>query len=78
MFVGPVVAIGCRTQASTMQGFDGNYVALLDSGVIVLRFMDEFDKDIEDLLRRSERVESSCDGSTCATTVLGGWFGTSR
>ncbi|MBX2800121.1 MAG: serine hydrolase [Myxococcales bacterium] len=53
---------GCRVEASTMQGYGGNHVALLDSGVIVLRFMDEFDEDIEGLIRRVERVVSSCKG----------------
>lgn len=53
--------IGCITHAATMQGYGGNYIALLDSGVILLRFMDEFDEDIEDLVQRVERVEPSCN-----------------
>lgn len=51
----------CVAHAATMQGFGGNYVALLESGVILLRFMDEFDEDIEDLVVRTERVAPSCN-----------------
>lgn len=51
----------CIAHAATMQGYGGNYIALLESGVILLRFMDEFDEDIEDLVVRTERIEPSCN-----------------
>ncbi len=50
----------CHSEVSYMQGHGANHVLLLRSDVIVLRFMDEFDEDIETLVRGVERVRSSC------------------
>ncbi|MEZ4316687.1 MAG: serine hydrolase domain-containing protein [Myxococcota bacterium] len=51
---------GCRTEVSFMQGHGGNHVLLLESGVVVFRFMDELDDDPAALARAAERVKPSC------------------
>lgn len=51
----------CGVNAVYMQGMGANHVIFLPSGVIVFRFMDEDDMDIDTLVRRVERVRSSCD-----------------
>lgn len=51
---------GCRSDVSAMQGYGGNHVILLPSGVIVFRFTDELGEDITPLVRAAERVTSSC------------------
>lgn len=52
---------GCEVEASYMLGFGANYVVFLPSDVVVFRFMDEFDMDVERLVRGTERVKSSCN-----------------
>ena len=44
-----------------MQGYGANHTLLLRSGVILFRFMDDFDEVIVPLVRSVERVKSSCD-----------------
>lgn len=53
---------GCAVDVAYMQGHGGNHVLLLPSGVIVFRFSDEHDEDIAPLVRRVERIRSSCEG----------------
>lgn len=50
----------CRVNAVFMQGLGANHVIFLPSGVIVFRFMDEDDMNIDPLVRRVEKVRSSC------------------
>lgn len=51
----------CRAEVSYMQGYGANHILLLESGVIVFRFMDESDDDIADLVQRVERIQPSCE-----------------
>lgn len=50
----------CTVTAVFMQGLGANHVIILPSGMIVLRFMDENDMDIDGLIRNVERVRPSC------------------
>ena len=50
----------CTVEVVFMQGFGSNHVLFLPSGVIVFRFMDEFEDDFDTLVRRVERIRSSC------------------
>jgi hypothetical protein len=43
-----------------VQGLGANHVICLPSGVIVFRFMDEDDMNIDPLVRSVEKVRSSC------------------
>ena len=43
-----------------MLGFGENYVVFLPSGIILFRFLDEHDLDIDKLIKRVENIESSC------------------
>lgn len=51
----------CRAEIPYMQGYGGNHVLFMPSGVIVFRFTDEHGEDIEPLVQGVERVRSSCD-----------------
>ncbi len=44
-----------------MQGYGGNHILFMPSGVVVFRFTDEHQEDIEPLVRSVERVNSSGD-----------------
>lgn len=50
----------CRVHVPYMEGHGTNHVLLLPSGALVFRFMDEFDWDLETLVRSVERIKSSC------------------
>ena len=56
-----ISAGACRAEVSYMQGYGANHTLLLRSGVILFRFMDDFDEVIVPLVRSVERVKSSCD-----------------
>lgn len=51
---------GCRFEVPFMQGHGSNHILLLPSGAIVFRFMDEGADDVAPLIRRVERLTSSC------------------
>lgn len=50
----------CNVDVVFMEGHGSNHVLFLPSGAIVFRFMDEFDKDFDALVRGVERIRSSC------------------
>jgi CubicO group peptidase (beta-lactamase class C family) len=50
----------CRVNAVYMQGLGANHVIFLPSGVIVFRFMDEDDMNIDPLVRLVDKLRSSC------------------
>lgn len=50
----------CTITATYMLGFGENYVVFLPSGAIIFRFLDEHDLNIDQLIRRVEKLESSC------------------
>ena len=50
----------CDVDVVFMEGFGSNHVLFLPSGVIVFRFMDEFDRDFEPLVRAVEEIRPSC------------------
>ncbi|TPE42407.1 serine hydrolase domain-containing protein [Pontibacter mangrovi] len=50
----------CKTKATYMLGFGENYVVFLPSKVIIFRFLDEHDLDIDELIKRVENLKSSC------------------
>jgi CubicO group peptidase (beta-lactamase class C family) len=56
----PIRTGACRVNAVYMQGLGANHVIFLPSGVIVFRFMDEDDMNIDSLVRSVENVRSSC------------------
>ncbi len=47
-------SIRCPVEVSYMLGFGANHVLFLPSDVVVIRFMDEYDFEIDDLVRRVE------------------------
>jgi CubicO group peptidase (beta-lactamase class C family) len=51
---------GCKTEITYMLGYGGNYVWFFPSGVIAIRFMDEYDLDFKDLAKGVEGIRSSC------------------
>ena len=51
---------GCKVDVTYMLGYGGNYVWFFPSGVIALRFMDEYDLDFKDLVKGVEHIRSSC------------------
>lgn len=51
----------CKVNVTYMLGYGGNYVLFLPSKLIVFRFMDEYDLDIRKLVRRTEKIRSSCE-----------------
>ncbi|MFB6320448.1 serine hydrolase domain-containing protein [Saccharicrinis sp. FJH54] len=55
-----VSANGCDVDVTYMLGYGGNYVWFFPSGVIALRFMDEYDLEFKDLVKAVERIRSSC------------------
>ncbi len=50
----------CEVEAIYMLGFGENYVVFLPSGIILFRFMDEHDLNIDPLIQAVERRASSC------------------
>lgn len=56
-----VRANGCKVDVTYMLGYGGNYVWFFPSGVIAIRFMDEYDLDFKDLVRGVENIRSSCN-----------------
>ena len=50
----------CKTTATYMLGFGENYVVFLPSEVIIFRFLDEHDLNIDKLIKRVEKLKSSC------------------
>lgn len=50
----------CKTTATYMLGFGENYVVFLPSKVIIFRFLDEHDLNIDKLIKRVENIKSSC------------------
>ena len=55
-----VRANGCNVDVTYMLGYGGNYVWFFPSGVIAIRFMDEYDLDFKELVKGVERIRSSC------------------
>ena len=51
---------GCEFTAAYMEGHGSNHIIILPSGAIILRFMDEFDRDIDTIIEAVERVRPSC------------------
>lgn len=50
----------CTIEATFMLGFGENYVVFLPSDVILFRFYDEHDLNINQLIKRVEKIRSSC------------------
>lgn len=50
----------CKVNASYMLGFGENYVIFLPSNVLIFRFLDEHDMDIDPLIQAVEGIRSSC------------------
>jgi hypothetical protein len=44
-----------------MLGYGGNYICFFPSGVIAIRFMDEYDMDLRELVKRVERIRPWCN-----------------
>ncbi len=57
----PVRTADCTVTASYMLGFGANLVVFLPSDVVIFRFMDEFDLDIDRMVQSVEKIKSSCD-----------------
>jgi len=55
-----VVTEKCSVKISYMAGHGANYVAFLPSNVILIRFMDEMDRDFDPLVRAVEEIRTSC------------------
>jgi len=55
-----VRANGCKVEVTYMLGYGGNYTWFFPSGLIAIRFMDEYDLAFRDLVRGVERIRSSC------------------
>ena len=53
----------CKTTATFMLGFGENYVVFLPSKVIIFRFLDEHDLNIDKLIKGVENIKSSCQGN---------------
>lgn len=51
---------GCPFSGSAMQGLGGNYIELLPSGVIILRFIDNESYSTSPLVEAAEKVRPSC------------------
>lgn len=56
----PIDTEDCKVNAVFMEGFGSNHVVFLPSGAIIFRFMDEFELDMETLVRAVERQAPSC------------------
>jgi len=50
----------CDVEVVYMLGYGGNYVLILPRGTIVIRFMDEHDYNLSDLVEGVEELKSSC------------------
>jgi len=50
----------CNIEVTYMLGYGGNYMWFFPSGVIAIRFMDEYDLDFRNLIRAVEKMRSSC------------------
>jgi hypothetical protein len=50
----------CQVKATYMLGFGENYVVFLPSEVLLFRFLDEHDLNIDKLIKRVEKLKSSC------------------
>jgi CubicO group peptidase (beta-lactamase class C family) len=50
----------CKVKVNYMLGWGANHVLFLPDGVIIIRFMDEYDFDIDDLVRSVEKQVPSC------------------
>ncbi|QXD15708.1 serine hydrolase [Rhodocaloribacter litoris] len=55
-----VAANRCDVQVTYMLGYGGNYVWFFADNVIVIRFMDEYDMDFENLIRGMSGIKSLC------------------
>ena len=55
-----VRANGCNVDVTYMLGYGGNYVWFFPSGVIAIRFMDEYNLHFKELVKGVERIRSSC------------------
>jgi hypothetical protein len=53
-------SIRCKVNVSYMLGWGANHVLFLPDDVIIIRFMDEYDFDIDDLVRSVEKQIPSC------------------
>lgn len=57
----PIKTSKCKIEATYMLGYGGNYILFLPSDVVVFRFLDEYDLNPKKLVRRVERLRSSCE-----------------
>ncbi|MHC4639581.1 MAG: serine hydrolase domain-containing protein [Planctomycetota bacterium] len=55
-----VITEKCSVKISYMAGHGANYVAFLPSNVILIRFMDEEDRDFDPLVLAVEEIRTSC------------------
>lgn len=53
-------SIRCKVNVSYMLGWGANHVLFLPDDVIIIRFMDEYDFDIDDLVRSVDKQIPSC------------------
>jgi CubicO group peptidase (beta-lactamase class C family) len=53
-------SIGCKVNVSYMLGFGANHVLFLPNDVVIIRFMDEYDFDIDDLVQSVDKQIPSC------------------
>jgi CubicO group peptidase (beta-lactamase class C family) len=53
-------SIGCKVNVSYMLGFGANHVLFLPDNVVIIRFMDEYDFDIDDLVQSVDKQIPSC------------------
>ena len=53
-------SIRCQVDVSYMLGWGANYVLFLPDDVVILRFMDEYDFEIDDLVRRMGQQIAFC------------------
>jgi CubicO group peptidase (beta-lactamase class C family) len=51
---------GCKVNITYMLGYGGNYIWFFPSGLIAIRFMDEYDLDFKDMVKGVESIRSSC------------------
>lgn len=56
----PIRTESCEINVVFMEGFGSNHIIFLPSGAIIFRFMDEFELDMETLVRAVEAQASSC------------------
>ena len=52
---------GCDVEVTFMLGFGEHYIVILPGNVILFRFLDEHDMDIDDLIKRVEKLRSFCN-----------------